>query len=158
VTLRPTSAAEYASWLAAAVPEYAAAKVAAGQWPEGTALDRARREFADLLPRGRLTPDHHLYTVLGDGGVPVGTLWFAVQERAGQRIAWVYDVVIAPEHRRQGHAFRAFQALEAEVARLGLGGIALHVFGHNRAAQALYVKLGYSTTNINMYKPVARRA
>ena len=36
----------------------------------------------------------------------------------------------------------------------GLSGIALHVFGHNREARALYRKLGYVATNINLYKPV----
>jgi predicted GNAT family acetyltransferase len=29
---------------------------------------------------------------------------------------------------------------------------ALHVFGHNTTAQALYAKLGYSPTNINLFK------
>ena len=61
---------------------------------------------------------------------------------------------IVGEHRRQGHAERALRALEAEVGRLGLQGIALHVFGHNTGAQALYGKLGYVPTNINMFKAV----
>ena len=40
------------------------------------------------------------------------------------------------------------------MGRLGLQGIALHVFGHNTGAQALYGKLGYVPTNINMFKAV----
>ncbi|MFO1298108.1 MAG: hypothetical protein U1F25_17690 [Rubrivivax sp.] len=36
----------------------------------------------------------------------------------------------------------------------GLSGIALHVFGHNHEAQALYRKLGYVATNIHMFKAV----
>jgi len=50
----------------------------------------------------------------------------------------------------------ALRALEQEVARLGLTGIALHVFGHNTQAQSLYRKLGYETTNINLFKPIRR--
>jgi len=67
----------------------------------------------------------------------------------------VYDVYVRPEHQRKGHAGRAFAALEVEAHRLGLTGIALHVFGHNAGAQALYQKLGYVPTNINMFKPLA---
>jgi ribosomal protein S18 acetylase RimI-like enzyme len=61
---------------------------------------------------------------------------------------------VLPERQREGHAFRAFLDLEAEVQRLGLSGIALHVFGHNTGAQALYAKLGFQPTNISLFKPV----
>ena len=52
------------------------------------------------------------------------------------------------------HAARAFLALEEEVRRRGLSGIALHVFGHNDGARALYDKLGFRPTNISMFKPI----
>jgi hypothetical protein len=39
----------------------------------------------------------------------------------------------------------------------GLAGVALHVFGHNSSAQALYHKLGYQTTNISMFKTLVDR-
>ena len=76
------------------------------------------------------------------------------RRRADKRIAYVYDVNIAPEHQRKGYASRAFLALESVARNLGLAGVALHVFGHNVAAQAMYTKLGYLPTNINLYKPV----
>ena len=84
----------------------------------------------------------------------VGVLWFAVKTRFNARIAYVFDVSIRPERQRQGHALRAFQALDEEVRRLGLAGIALHVFGHNMAARALYEKLGFAATSISLYKQV----
>ena len=95
--------------------------------------------------------------MLSPDGQAVGTLWFVAKDRAGRRIAFIYDIYIAPEHRRRGHAFQAFQDVELEVLRLGLTGIALHVFGHNQAARALYEKLGYAPTNINMFKSIAPR-
>ena len=153
--LRPITDDEYFAWLEAVIPEYASDKVASGQWSEDSALDRSRKEYEEQLPNGKGTENNYLYTVLSSQGQPVGTLWFAAKDRAKQRVAYVYDVTIEPEHRRQGHALRAFQALELEVVRLGLDGVALHVFGHNHAAHALYVKLGYVATNINMFKPVA---
>lgn len=148
------SDAEYAAYAEEAIPGYAAEKVASGQWTPEESLALAKRSFDELLPRGRHTPDHHLFTVLDGQSVAVGMLWIAVQVRAGQRIAYVYDVSIKPEHRRKGHAAGAFIALENKARELGLSGIALHVFGHNRAAQALYAKLGYAPTNINMFKPL----
>jgi ribosomal protein S18 acetylase RimI-like enzyme len=153
--LRPITEAEYVAWLEIVIPAYAKDKVSSGQWPKDSALDSARKDYAELLPNGRDTDKNHIFTVLSPEGFPVGTLWFVEQERANSRIAYVYDIYVKPEHRRQGHASRAFQALEVEVTRLRLSGVALHVFGHNLAAQALYTKLGYVATNINMFKPVS---
>ncbi len=154
-TLVPMTEAEFSAYADEAVPAYAAEKVAAGQWAPDEALALSRRSLAELLPQGLRTPDHHLYTVRDGEGVAVGVLWMAVQARAGVRIAYVYDVAIRAGHRRRGHAQRAFAALEEEARALGLGGVALHVFGHNTAAQALYAALGYRPTNINLYKPLA---
>ena len=153
-SLRPISEAEYSAWLEIVVPEYAQDKVDSGQWASETAVELARKEYAELLPQGKDTPNNHLFTVISPDGAAVGTLWFVAKERGGRRIAYVYDIYIAPEHRRQGHAYRAFQDVEVEVARMHLAGIALHVFGHNHAARALYEKLGYVPTNINMFKPI----
>lgn len=153
-TIRPITEAEYAAWVAQAVPAYAADKVASGAWTQALALEMSRKEYESLLPQGKDTVDNHLYAILDDAGELVGTLWFAAQDRGDSRIAYVYDVEVLPEHRRQGHARRAFEALEGEASRLGLAGIALHVFGHNHAAQALYAALGYEPTNINLYKPI----
>jgi len=153
--LRPITDAEYPIWLEKVIPGYAEDKVESGQWPAESALALSQKEFLELLPNGKDTKNNYLFTVLSVGGNAVGTLWFVAHERANRRIAYVYDITISPEHRRQGYAYQAFKAMEPEVARLGLRGIALHVFGHNKAAQALYLKLGYVTTNINMFKPVA---
>ncbi|MEO8675555.1 MAG: GNAT family N-acetyltransferase [Casimicrobiaceae bacterium] len=153
--LLPMTPEEFLAWETEAVPTYAAEKVASGQWKEAEAPALARKSFDELLPQGLATPDNHLFTMRDQPAqVDVGTLWVAVQERAGKRVAYVYDVAIKPEHRRKGHAMRAFLALEDKVRSLGLAGIALHVFGHNAAAHALYLKLGYLPTNINMYKAI----
>jgi ribosomal protein S18 acetylase RimI-like enzyme len=146
--------AEYEAWLAEAIPGYAADKVASGQWSQEEALDRSRRGYEELLPLGLKTPENFLYTITDDETSPVGVLWFAIKVRFSARIAYVFDIAISPTRQRQGHAYRAFQALEEEVRKLGLTGVALHVFGHNTAAQALYAKLGYKPTNISLFKRV----
>lgn len=157
-TLRRMTEDEFAAWVAVSVPAYADDKVAAGQWPAADALALSRKEFDELLPQGLATPENHFFTIVDAAGAPVGTLWFAEQARAGARIAYVYDVGIRPQRQREGHALRAFAALEDEARRLGLAGIALHVFGHNHGARALYARLGFEPTNLHLFKPLAREA
>ena len=154
--LVPMSEPAFAAYLAFAIPDFAKDKVESGQWAPADALELSRQGYAELLPKGLATPDNFLFSVR-DGLAPddIGMLWFAAQQRGAQRVAFVYDVAIHPEHQRKGHASRAFAALEAEVQKCGLSGIALHVFGQNTGAQALYRKLGYLTTNINMFKQLA---
>jgi ribosomal protein S18 acetylase RimI-like enzyme len=152
--LAPMAAADYAAFLASAIPGYAADKVAAGQWSEEESLELSRQNYEQLLPQGLGTPGHHLYCVLDERGQPVGTLWLVAKEQAGLRIAYIYDIEIRPDRRRRGHATRALRAAESEARRLGLAGIGLHVFGHNLGARALYESLGYRATNINMFKPL----
>lgn len=152
--LVPMSESEYLAFLAAAVPDYAADKVASGEWTAERSLELARQSFETLVPDGLRTEGHHFFTIRDDDQAPVGVLWFAEKQRGGGDVAYVFNVGIAPAHRRRGHASRAFLALEDELRKLGLSGVALHVFGHNPGAQALYAKLGYRPTNINMFKAI----
>ena len=156
--LRPMTDTEFTTWLAEAVPVYAMDKVASGQWAADAALELSKKEHDQLLPLGRLSPDNHLYSIVDAEGSAVGMLWFAVQTKFNARIAYVFGIDVWPEHQRKGHGTQAFVALEGEVRRLGLAGIALHVFGHNTGAQALYAKLGFQPTNISLYKAVGGAA
>jgi ribosomal protein S18 acetylase RimI-like enzyme len=152
--LRPMTESEYAAWLAEAIPAYAADQVASGQWSRADALELSQKGYAELLPQGLATPGHHLFTIVDDQALPVGVLWFAEQARFDSRVAYVYDVSVTRHRRREGHARRAFVALEEKARELGLTGIALHVFGDNFPAQALYARLGFRPTNINLFKRV----
>jgi ribosomal protein S18 acetylase RimI-like enzyme len=157
--LLPMNAVQFAQYLPQLAADFAQDKIQSGQWAKADALELARKSLEESLPRGLETPDHYFYVMqAGPKGDAVGVLWIAAQTRGDHRVAYVYDVLVHAAYRRQGHATWAFAALEAEVQRLGLSGIALHVFGHNTAAQALYTKLGYCTTNINMYKALAPAA
>jgi ribosomal protein S18 acetylase RimI-like enzyme len=145
--------AEYEAWLAHLIEDYAAEKVAAGNWTADEALARSAEETKGLLPQGPATPGQHLFSVVAEGEPePVGVLWFAAM--AARRQAFIYDMEIHPPYRRRGFAEQAMRAAEAEARALGLETIGLHVFGHNHAARALYEKLGYEVTNVNMAKRV----
>ncbi len=155
-TLQPMTEAAFERFCERAVVDYAEENVAAGRWPAEGALERSRQDHDRLLPLGLATPGQHLFSI-HDGalGADVGTLWLAVTEHPGGRSGYIYDVAIAPEHRRRGHAKAAFVALEAVARELGLGDIGLHVFAHNEGAQALYRGLGYQVTGLNMRKAMA---
>ena len=152
--LAPMRAEVYPSYLQASAAGYAEDNIASGRWPKEGALARSLAEYAILLPQGVATPSQHLFEILSaEDRVTVGYLWFAVQEKHGVRSAFIYDVEIKPEFRRQGHAKRAFRALEEFIATLHVTSICLHVFANNPGAQALYRELGFAVTGMNMRKP-----
>lgn len=154
VSLIPMTAADHAEWLAQAVPGYANEKVLSGAWQPPEAQQRATALTARLLPQGRETPGHYFFTVtLAETGAKIGFLWLGKGEAPDS--ACLYDIHIAPAFRRQGHGRRALLALEQTAATLGFKAIALHVFGHNRAAESLYRSLGYEVTDLNMRKRLA---
>ena len=156
VILEPMTPVEYEAYLPAAIAEYAADRIAAGNWSEAEALSRAQREFADLLPQGVATPNQHLFTIRDAARAQaVGVIWLGVMSHFGRPSAFIYDLRIFDAFQRRGYGMQAMLAVEREAQALGMDRIGLHVFGHNSAAQALYLKLGYAITNINMTKRLA---
>jgi len=152
--LRPMTEAEFEAFAAEVVTDYAADKVSAGTWAADEALALSSASQVALLPPGLATPGHHHHSMVAADGTVVGALWFAEQQQAGLTSAYVYYIKVWSAHQRHGHGRRALLALEDEVRRLGLAGIALHVFGHNASAQALYAGLDYRPTDINLFKQV----
>jgi ribosomal protein S18 acetylase RimI-like enzyme len=149
----------FPAFLESSVIAYAQSNIEAGRWPLDGAVERSLADFNLLLPQGLATPDHFIYEIKADSAGPVvGHLWMAIETRHGLRSAFVYDLEIAPEFRRQGHARRAFRALETVVAELGIDHIGLHVFAYNVGAQALYESLGYQVTGVNMQKSLVGAA
>ena len=155
IQLVPMTADAFDAYRQRGIEEYAAEHVRAGRWSAEEAHAAAAREYEELLPQGTATPNHYLYTIQDDT-VPaaVGLLWFALNDEAGRRRVFIYDIEIDPAFRRRGYATAAFSALEAEARALGAHEIRLHVFGHNHDARRLYEKLGFVATNITMSKPL----
>ena len=82
----------------------------------------------------------------------VGIIWLARILQGTKPLMFIYDFQIDEPYRRKGYGEQTLQAAEEKTKALGLDTIALHVFGFNRGARALYEKLGYEITNINMAK------
>lgn len=153
VDLVPMDKATYQAYLDRAIPNYAQENVQSGRWSPDLALQRAEEEYRQLLPDGLASRDQYFFSIKDkESGKNVGILWFGIQERGGKRGAFVYDVEIDEQFRRQGYGEQAFLAMEEKVYALGLETIGLHVFGQNYGARAMYEKLGYKATNITMSK------
>ena len=157
--LKSMPRAHYAAYRDSSARGYADDNVAAGRWPELGALQRSYDDFDESLPQGLATPDNYVLEIHdGAANAIVGSIWFAVIAKNGIRLAYVYNLEVHPEFRRQGHARATFVAMEPLVQSLGLSSIGLHVFGHNPGAQALYNSLGYGVTGINMLKALSPAA
>ena len=153
VRLVPMSDSEYQAYLALAVRDYADEKVAAGNWQPAEALERSAQEFQKLLPNGVATQDNYLFNIEDQTlAAKVGMIWLARIMRGAHPIIFIYDFRIDEAQRRRGYGEQAMHAAEEQAKALGFDTIALHVFGHNHAARALYEKMGYEITNINMAK------
>jgi ribosomal protein S18 acetylase RimI-like enzyme len=68
---------------------------------------------------------------------------------------FIYDLFVEEPWRGRGLAGQAMLALEERARQLGLATLYLHVFADNPVARALYDKLGYRVTSLNMAKPLS---
>lgn len=153
VILEPMTEFDFQNYLEPAIAVYAQENITNGEWTEETALERARKQYAELLPRGRATPCHFLFTIVERSQQQkVGILWFALEEKQGQSTAFVYDVSIEEQYQRHGYGSQTFREMEKKIQELGASKISLHVFGQNHAAQQMYKKLGYVATSMVMSK------
>lgn len=149
VHLVPMTEAEFTPYRARLMQDYAQEHVKAGNWHPSEALQRAEKEFRHLLPDGLATKNQYLFSIQDEAtGLKVGMIWFAVDDTRPQPSAFIFDFVIQPEFRRRGFGLQTLQVLEEKVKELGVHGISLRVFGHDKAARALYEKAGYEVTDL----------
>jgi RimJ/RimL family protein N-acetyltransferase len=152
IRLVPMTASEYDSFMENLIREYAADHVRTGQWTAEEGPAKAREETRELLPEGVATPNHYLFTIVGDPtGEKLGAIWLAVEPRGG----FIYDLLILEPYRRRGYAEEAMHRIEDVAREKGVSKISLHVFGDNLGARKLYAKLGYAETNVVMAKSLS---
>jgi ribosomal protein S18 acetylase RimI-like enzyme len=146
---------DFQAYLQLAVEEYAQDHVKAGNWDPAEALQKSEKEYRQLLSDGVASKDQYLFTIEdGQTGLKAGMIWFAVKNSGPRTYAFIYDFRIYDEYQRKGYGSHAMSAIETEVRELGIDTISLHVFGHNLAARALYEKMGYETTDLQMSKKI----
>lgn len=93
---------------------------------------------------------------VNDRNSPVACLWAgnATDQMTGDRIAHIFLLYVAPEHRRRGIATALIGLVETWAIDKGLRAIGLQVFQANSSALNLYNQLGYQTQSLSMVKPL----
>ena len=79
------------------------------------------------------------------GGVE-GNDYMVLRGPAGE----IYDVVVDPDHRRQGVGTELFAAVLAKLKALGAPRVVLFTADKNHGAQAMFAKVGFRRTMIEM--------
>jgi GNAT superfamily N-acetyltransferase len=151
------SAAEFDACLDRAIRRLAIDLERRGIEPAGRALAASRRDFAQLLPEGRKTPNRHFCTVVeGPRGRRVGETWYLAEDRGGRKRFWIDWIWIDPPYRRKGRATRLLGLLERLAADAGATRVGLSVVADNAAARALYAKAGYAPSRLHLEKHLRR--
>jgi len=155
VQLRDMTQGEYDTFYAWMIDDYAREIARNYQLPFEAACARSVGQLEELLSAGLHSPGHLLFMIVTEGqGEAVGHLWcYSDSER--QR-AFIYDIDIFEAQQGKGYGKGALTALEEVLRPRGIARIGLHVFGDNTRAQALYAKMGYRVTGMDMQKDIAR--
>ena len=154
--LVPMTESEFTAYLATAVRGYADAHARAGDVAPEEALERAQKDYDELLPEGLRSQNQHLFTLAHETHGAVGLVWFQLKERGGKKTAFLYDIEVREDLRGQGLGRRALELVEAKLRELGARSVGLNVFGYNHAARALYEKMGYQITGMGMKKELGQ--
>lgn len=151
MTLVPIDAQRFPSWRDRCLEEYATDLTAAGETPQD-----ARRHAADSMrtafPAGAPTADNDVFDLVHDTDGTVGYLWIGRDASDDATAWWVWDILIETEHRGKGHGRAAMLLAENHARAAGARTLGLSVFGHNRAARALYESVGFDITTVKMRK------
>lgn len=157
VSLQRMSGSEFPAFFEAASDSYAADNAASGRWSETDAPSLAREETRRLLPRAEKTPDHELFVIRDTvSSIAVGYVWYGSLTRGTKKLAFLFQLYIHPQHRRQGFGRRALAAFEDEARNTGHDSLGLNVFVTNPGAVKLYESTGYLPISIGMRKELAR--
>jgi ribosomal protein S18 acetylase RimI-like enzyme len=136
---------DFQMYLRRAIPQYAYDQVRSGNWKSDESMGRAQSEFSKTLPEGPQTEGHNLITISdAEKGMKVGMLWWAMNQRGTQKIAFLADFFVFSEFRNKGFEMEAMNLLQVECSKLGVERIELQVFAHNEEDVTLYRNNGFT--------------
>jgi ribosomal protein S18 acetylase RimI-like enzyme len=153
LVVREMTEAECAAWLRRLAEEYAAAQVAAGNWPAEGAVERSLQGNLALLPDGPATEGMLLLRGIRPDGAAVGTLWIGLTHPRGTPdCAFLYDIEVDEQYRGVGYGRALLSAGEQAARTRGMLALELNVFGDNPRAIRLYESSGYAVVTQQMRK------
>lgn len=151
IKLAPMDQKTFEAYYERSLKDYADEHIRAGSWGVDEAPQKAREQFAQLLPDGLASKNHFLFSVKHDKE-SIGILWLYVTPKNQEKQAFIYDVELEEGQRGNGYGKATMNALDEYAKAEGITQIRLHVFAHNKRAIALYEKMGYEMTNHYMLK------
>jgi ribosomal protein S18 acetylase RimI-like enzyme len=152
VDLRTMLPDEFVTYLEWAIEDYSAELERNGKATGEAAKVTSRASFDSALPDGLATQGHVLLVAVDpDDGQRVGVLWFG-PSTDDPAMAWVYDITVDEERRRQGWGRAIMRAFEREARARGFARAGLNVYGDNHVARRLYESLGYVETARQLHK------
>jgi ribosomal protein S18 acetylase RimI-like enzyme len=152
VDLRTMLPDEFVTYLEWAIDDYAAELERNGKAIGEAAKVTSRASFDSALPDGLATYGHVLLVAVDpDDGQRVGVLWFG-PSTDDPAMAWVYDITVDEERRREGWGRAIMRAFEGEARAHGFVRAGLNVYGDNHVARRLYESLGYVETSRQLHK------
>lgn len=109
-------------------------------------------ELAWLLPHGRLSPGHLLWTAHADGQ-PVGFAWLHVRRRSDGQHAIGYYVEVVEHLRRQGYGRALLVEAERKCRAIGVRSVRLTLSSpSDLGAERFFEKGGFEVTALSMAK------
>jgi ribosomal protein S18 acetylase RimI-like enzyme len=110
-------------------------------------VERAKDAFAARLDAMLAREVNEIYVAEGDDGGVAGYVWFGVSQRpfSGMKVGWIYDILVLPAYRGRGFGEALMKHALAVSRERGFAETGLMVNAKNRAASALYEKLGFQT-------------
>lgn len=155
VFLRDILPDEYDGFMNQVADNYAWSTAQAEGSDYESCLKRTWEMLDEDLPAGIDTPKQRFYRIQ-DGDLEVGNLWltFSKGRTAGFSSIYISNIVIFREHRRRGYATAALKLIEVLGKSRGCKNVSLNVFAFNKGAQALYKKLGYRSTTMQLRKAI----
>ncbi|HTS87283.1 MAG TPA: GNAT family N-acetyltransferase [Gemmatimonadales bacterium] len=111
---------------------------------------RHRAGLRALLAR----PDTALLYCAREGRTIIGmvSLLLTVSTALGEPVAWLEDLVVAPTARGRGVGTALLEFAIAEARRRGLKRVTLLTDPHNRGAQELYQRFGFTRSEMVVYR------
>lgn len=153
VELRPMTPGEYVVFRPRLEADYAANLARSGVMPVAEARRKAADELTALLPHGRLSEGHLLWTAY-DGTRAVGEAWVHLRPRSDGLHAFGYQLEVREDLRCQGYGRAVVTAALRECRKRGALSAGLTVFGFNEGARRIYEALGFELTAQTMSKPL----
>lgn len=153
VELRPMTSGEYVVFRPRLEADYAANLARSGVMPVAEARRKAADELTALLPHGRLSEGHLLWTAY-DGTRAVGEAWVHLRPRSDGLHAFGYQLEVREDLRCQGYGRAVVTAALRECRKRGAVSAGLTVFGFNEGARRIYEALGFELTAQTMSKPL----